>query len=109
MFGLLKRLRGEAEELPSFEVKAEPYRRHMHDMAPKEQVALLFDVAKVWTYAYEERAPFMEEIIHVLPQEVKDKLIEFLSRIVPGWNVSEDLPKALSVAKKESLEDFTIA
>jgi len=92
--------------LPDFSVRAETLRPLLPSMGAKEKLQALIDVSKVWTYDYDDRKELMQELFEYLPKEVQTSLIEFLTECVPGQDINQDIPLALSQVKKEKLTEF---
>ena len=92
--------------LPEFSERVETLRSHLRSMGAQQRVKALIDVSKIWTYDYDERKEFMQELFRLLPKEVQSSLTEFLTKCIPGQDITQDIPLALSQVKKEKLAEF---
>ncbi len=92
--------------LPPFSERVATLRPYLGSMGAQKRVEALIDVSKVWTYDYDERKEFMQELFNFLPKEIQSSLIDFLSKCIPGRNIVQDIPLALSEVKKEKLAEF---
>jgi hypothetical protein len=92
--------------LPAFSERVAALRPHFGSMGAQKRVEALIDVSKVWTYDYDERKEFMQELFDLLPKEVQTSLIEFLTKCIPDRDITQDIPLALSQVKKEKLAEF---
>ena len=93
--------------LPEFSERADALRPTLSSMSSEQLLKVLIEVSKVWTYDYEERKPFMQELFDRLPQKMQVSLIACLTDCLPGREVSRDIPLALSQVKKEKLVEMT--
>lgn len=96
----------ETFSLPEFSERASKLRPFLNQMDVKKKVSSLIDVSKVWTYDYDERKEFMQELFDALPEKTQSSMIEFMSNCIPNRDVSKDIPLALSQIKKEKLNEF---
>ena len=92
--------------LPEFSERVAALRPHLDSMETRKRVEALIDVSKVWTYDYEERKEFMQELFNLLPQEVQSSLTEFLTKCIPDRDITLDILLALSQVEKEKLAEF---
>ncbi len=104
LFPLFKR--EESYPLPEFSERVANLRPYLGSMGAQRQVEALIEVSKVWTYDYDERKEFMQELFNLLPKEVQSSLTEFLTKCIPGQDITQDIPLALSQVKKEKLAEF---
>lgn len=95
--------------LPEFSEKVGAVRPYLSSMGSHEKLQILIDVSKVWTYDYDERKAFMQELFDLLSKDVQASLIELLKECIPGRDITEDVPLALSQIKKEKLDEFAAA
>ena len=105
-FGFLFRKK-EQFSLPEFSERVDELRPYLKQMDVKKKVVALIDVSKVWTYDYDERKEFMQELFDALPEGTQVSMLEFLSKCIPNRDISKDIPLALSQIKKEKLDEFT--
>ena len=91
--------------LPEFSVRAEGVRATIGPLQPKELFKILIDVAKTWTYDYEERAPFIQELFDTLPKKSQEILLDFIQKSLPGSNPTKDFPHAICQIQKEKLDE----
>ena len=89
---------------PEFEEKAEELRQELNSKNSYQLLELLIEVSKVWNYDFDERKDLMQELFDRLPKRVQEPLISYLSEKQKGFDVSSDIPYALSQAKKDELQ-----
>jgi hypothetical protein len=92
--------------LPEFSERVATLRPRLGSMGAQKRVEALIDVSKVWTYDYDERKEFMQELFNLLPKEIQSSLTEFLTKCIPSRDITQDIPLALSQVKKEKLAEF---
>ena len=92
--------------LPEFNQRVDELRPYLREMDVEKKIKTLIDVSKVWTYEYDERKGFMQEVFDTLPEGTQSSMVEFLSDCLPDQEVSQDIPLALSQIEKEKLDEF---
>ncbi len=106
MFTLFRKK--EKFSLPELSEKIGEVRATFGNLSPKQTIKILIDVAKVWTYDYKERAPFIQELFDLLPKKSQDILLDFIKKSLPNSDSDNDLPHAICKLEKEKLEEILL-